>query len=751
MFFVVDGEKPHSNHFNAWIVLPSLRCLPHTLVLLSSILSNIVWAQENWGLCRAPAFTPIEAASPDVNDATKIEANFMSRQGNDIVYFSGQVELTRPTQSLLADELTLNNTTEQAKASGDVTFKSPDSELKTEFMTLNQKDQSAYFASSSFSLPAQHIRGTANEIIQFNNSLSRYKNIQYTTCDPGNSTWHMTASQFDINRESGRGSAQHATVYIQEVPVLYLPYLQFPIDDRRMSGILAPTVGLSETSGSSISAPVYWNIGSNLDATITPAWFGDRGVQLNTENRYLFKNHEGQIDLSYLEDNKSNNSRWFQKWKHRSNLGSNISADLTWREVSDSTFFDDFESLDDSNDDATHLERYVTLNHRTELWQSSLLFQSFQTPNPNFATASRPYRRLPRLMVNSQFKAFDNGIQFNARNEWVRFDHENNSNVMGERIHLRPYLSWEQSDSYYFFKPKIEYALSDYQLDNNSLGANSIQRNIPILSLDTGLFFNREMNIDTNWTQTLEPRLYFLRTPNRNQNNTPVFDSAVLSDTYNNFFKSNRFSGSDRIGDANQVTLGIGTRIFDNDSGAELLYSRIGQIFYADDRHVQISGNTPQTNARSNIISETTIKPNIHLSISTKLVYQQTTQKISEKAVSVYYLKDGFATNLEYFFNDTVLEQAAISMVYPINPRWTMVAKHSESILFREPVENLFGVNYESCCWGIKMLASQISNDSFTETDNAIFFELTLKGLGQSGRTLDNQLAKAIPGYNPNF
>jgi LPS-assembly protein len=710
-----------------------------------------VWAEENRGLCRAASFTPIKTTSTEVNDATEIEANFMSRQIDDIVYFSGQVELTQPTQSLLADELTLNNATEQAKASGHVTFESPGYQLQTEFMTMNQRDQSAYFASASFTLPEQHIRGTANEVIQFNSSLSRYKDMQYTTCDPGNSTWHMTADQLDINRESGRGTAHHATVYIQNLPVIYLPYLQFPIDDRRMSGILTPTIGFSNTNGGGLSAPVYWNIAPNLDATITPAWYGDRGVQLNTENRYLFKDHAGQIDLSHIDDDKNNDSRWFQKWVHQANLGSNITADISWREVSDSTFFDDFASLGDSSDDATHLERHVTLNHSAERWQSRLLFQAYQTPDSNFSIASRPYRRLPRLTVNSRLQTFDNGIELNTSNEWVRFDHENNSSVVGDRTHLLPYLSWEKSDSWYFFRPKVEYALSDYQLDNNSLGVNSIQRDIPILSLDTGLFFDREMSIGTNWTQTLEPRLYFLRTPYKDQSNIPVFDSSLLSDTYDNFFKSNRFSGADRIGDANQVTLGIGTRILDNDSGAELLYSRIGQIFYADDRRIRISGNTPQTNTRSNIISETTIKPNTHLSISSKLVYQQSTKKISEKTLSVHYLHDGFAANLEYFFNDTVLEQVAVSTVYPINPRWTIVAKYSESILLDKPVENLFGVNYESCCWGIKILASQTSNDTFTETDNAVFFELTLKGLGQSGRTLDSQLATAILGYNPNF
>lgn len=669
----------------------------------------------------------------------------MSQQNESIAYFSGQVELTRPAQVLLADELTMNNVTEQVKASGNVTFESDTSQLRTEFMTMNQKDQSAYFTTSSFTLSEQHVRGTANEVIQFSSSLSRYKKIQYTTCDPGNSNWHLTADQLDINQESGLGTAQHATVYIQDLPVLYLPYLQFPIDDRRMSGILAPTIGSSTDSGDIISIDVYWNIAPNLDATITPIWYGKRGLQINTENRYLFKHHTGQLYLSILDDQKQNDNRSFQKWLHQANLGSNITADIALRHVSDDTFFDDFKSLDDIDDNVTHLEQQILLSHSTKLWTNNLLLQTYQTPG----TTKQPYSQLPKLTVNSRFKKFDNGVQFNTINEWVRFDHE--SNIVGDRTHLLPYLSWNQSDSWYFFKPKLEYAFSDYQLDNNNLGDNSIQREIPIFSLDTGLLFDREMNTESNWTQTLEPRLYFLRTPYENQSHIPVFNSALLSNSYNNFFKSNRFSGSDRIGDANQISLGIGTRFLDNDSGAELLYSRIGQIFYANDRRVQISGNKPQTLPNSNIITETTVNPNRNLSINTKLVYEQTTKEISEKTLSVHYLKDGFAANLEYFFDDTVLEQAAISMVYPINPRWTMVAKYSESILFNKPDENLLGVNYESCCWGIKMLASQTSNDSFTETDNAVFIELTLKGLGQSSQVLDSQLANAIVGYNPNF
>ena len=705
-------------------------------------------AADDWGLCRAPGFTLLE--NNHAHDATEVEADLVTRGAGEIVYFSGRVKMTRSDQSLLADKLVLDNATAQAKAYGNVTFTSADYRLQTEFMTLNQNDRSAFFLSPSFNLPDRHIRGKASEIVKFNDSLSRYQNILYTSCDPGDSAWYLTARQLDINRASGRGAARHATIYIQNVPVLYLPYMAFPIDDRRMSGVLTPALGYSESNGHSLTVPIYWNIAPNLDATITPAWYGDRGVQINTENRYLFHHHSGQLDLSYLGDNKANDSRWFQKWTHQASFSASTNADIAWRAVSDADFFDDFASTGDNADDADHLERHIALNHDANFWQTSLLLQDYQTADASSTVSNRPYRRLPRLTVNSRFSAFDNGIRFNMQNEWVRFEHDSNAKVTGARTHLLPYLSWELSDSWFFFKPKLEYALTSYQLDNNNLGGNSIQRDIPVFSLDSGLIFEREMSLNENWTQTLEPRLYFLRAPFEDQSGIPVFDSAVLSESYDNFFKSNRFSGPDRIGDANQVAFGISSRILDNASGAERLHARIGQVFYGDDRRVNISGGVLTSN-KSSIIAQTTANPNASLSISAKLVYAHMNANIAQKEVLLNYHHNGFAANLEYFFNDAVLEQAAVSTVYPISPQWTLLAKYHESLLLEKPIENLFGLNYESCCWGIKILASQTSNDTFTETDKAIFFELTLKGLGQSGRTLDSQLQSAIPGYEANF
>ena len=703
-------------------------------------------ADENWNLCRAPAYEPVQSLDSD-GLPSEIEAESVTRSEDDVLHFSGQVRLLRGSEKIQADELIIDNQTERLQAYGQVTFESPEYRLQTDSLTMDQKAQTARFGASEFQLPGKHARGSAREVQKLDQSRSRFKGILYTTCDPGNSDWYLTGSQLDINQESGRGTAKNATLYFKGIPFFYLPYIMFPIDDRRMSGVLTPLLGYSESGGSSLAVPFYWNIAPNTDATITPAWFSERGLQLNTENRYLFSSHEGQIDLSYLDDDLLNDSRWQQKWQHRAALGLNIKADVLLQAVSDDLFFHDFDLPGSDNVNFHHLERHISLSQSAESWQTTILWQDYQTLDLSIAINDRPYRRLPRITLNSLFEPFENKLAFESKNEWVQFDHD--SRVTGSRLHLLPSLTWPKTGDWYFFKPKLELALTEYQLENNNPFDNSISRSLPILSIDSGLIFERSLN-NKEWIQTLEPRLFFLHVPFEDQTGIPGFDTARLTDSYSNFFETNRFSGADRIGDTKQVTIGLSSRILARDNGREIMNARLAQIHYFDDRRVSLDGIT-ESQPKSNLIAELNLSPITRLRISSKLVYDEQSKKLLEKNLSINYAGNGYAANAEYYFTDQTLEQAALSLVYPVNDRWTVIAKYHQSLLFDKPVENLFGVNYESCCWGLKILASQTSDDDFLVTDRAVYFELTFKGLSQAGRDIDAQLAKAIPGYLSGF
>jgi len=704
-------------------------------------------ADVNWGLCRAPSFKFVDNSDPNL-PVTEILAEQMSQNNNDLVRFSGQVEFNRAGQKIQADELIIDNLAEQLHANGRVMFEDANFRLQTEALTLDQKDQSARFDAAEFELPGQHARGTAGAIIKIDESRSQFHDILYTSCDPDDRDWHLTASQLNIDEDSGRGTAKNATLYFQDIPFLYLPYIMFPIDDRRMSGMLTPLISYSNTRGSSLAVPIYWNIAPNTDATITPAWYSKRGLQWNSENRYLSRNHEGQVDLSYLDDDLSDSTRRLKKWQHRANLGLGIKANFLLQEVSDESYFSDFESLTSERDDIDYLERHITFSHSSESWQTNLRWQDYQTIDQSIAIPDQPYHRLPRLTLKSLFKPLDNGLRFGLRNEWVEFDRENS--VTGSRLHIAPSIAWSKANSWYFFKPKLQYALTEYRLDNNGPSDNSISRSIPTLSLDTGLIFERVFSAKRGLIQTLEPRLFYLNTPFEDQSIIPDFDTALLSESYNNLFKTNRFSGFDRIGDADQVTLGISSRIISTNSGAELFNIALGQIHYRQDRQVSLD-NTTDFSPKSNLIAQISMTPSENWKITSKLVRQPQNKKLSEKNLSINYQKHGFAANIEYFFTDQVLEQSLLSAAYPLNDRWTIVAKYHQSELFDEPVENLFGLSYESCCWGFKILASQTSDDDFIETDQTIYFELTFKGLSQVGRDIDAELTNSIPGYQARF
>lgn len=717
-------------------------------VALASSYSTAGLAAEEWSLCRVPSFTFV-AADDIANDETMVEAQRIASEDRETLHLTGNVSLARQQQKIIADDIIINKATEQIDASGNVLFEDPSYRLFSPSIAIDNRNDAVVVENPEFELPGNHARGRADEIRRLDQFRSRYRDLVYTTCDPDDRDWHLRAAEMEIDDSSGRGNAKHTRLYLKGVPFLYLPYFQFPVDDRRLSGLLTPGFGYSETSGSNIVLPVYWNIAPNYDMTITPSWFSDRGTQLNTENRYLFESNRGQLELSYLDDEKLGDSRWFKQWQHYTNLSHGIQADLLLVEVSDGDIFDDFESMASEYNNTRHLERRLRLQHGGEVWSSELLWQDYQTLDSSTAIEDRPYNRLPRLTLDANPEPWRGNLETPLQMELVEFDRDDS--VTGARRNVLTSLNWKSSNGWYFFEPGLQLSFTDYQLNNNP-GDDTITRTLPTLSIDSGLIFERLAGSQKQWLQTFEPRLYFLHTPYEDQDDIPNFDTSLNARTYSNLFKNNRFTGVDRIGDASQVTLGLASRIFDNDSGDELLQLRAGQVFYFQDRRVSLDGSRDDAKT-SDVITELDIWPNARTKISARLVYEQEKSEINDRDLSINYTDDGFATNLGYYFQEDELEQALISVVYPVNERWTVIAKFQRSLRFEQPVENLLGINYESCCWGLKILAGQSGDelDEFSETDNSIYFELTLKGLSKAGRDIDGQLRNAIPGYSPAF
>ncbi len=720
---------------------------PHHLLfagLASALLPELGLAAGNWNLCSVPSFNYIETEGLS-GDETRVNAQTIASDDGTTIHLVGDVSVNRAEQKISADNVRYNKSTAEIFANGNVNLATPNFRLKSPQIEIDSRNDRATFEQPQFELRDQHASGRADKAELLDPYRSRFSEVTYTSCDPENRVWYLRAGELEIDDETGVGIATNTTLYFQDVPFLYLPYFQFPIDDRRQSGLLSVKTGYSETSGRSYIAPVYWNMAPNYDMTITPAWYSERGLQINTENRYLFESQRGQLNLSYLDDDEEGDERWFQQWQHKGDLAYGLNVDVLLADVSDEDFSYDFGNISQDYSELRFLDRHIRLARSGEIWKTEFLWQDYKTIDSSTALEDRPYNRLPRLSFSLQPDPWIDQLQTPLNVEWVSFDRDNS--VTGNRTDIVTAVNWKSSDSWYFFEPGLQLALTSYQLDDNP-GDDSIERALPTLSIDSGLVFERVAGSEGQLLQTLEPRMYYLYTPHENQNDIPDFDTSLNARTYNNLFRNNRFTGSDRIGDANQVTLGLASRIYNNDTGDELMNARVGQAFYFDDRRVSLDGSRDDA-SRSDTIAELDVSPNSSWKMSTRLVYNEEHSELSDKDLSVGYRNNGQAFNFGYFFTEDELEQGLISMAYPVNERWTVVAKYHYSLQYKEPVENLLGINYESCCWGLKILAGQIGKDTdnFAETTNSIYFEFTLKGLSKAGDDIDTQLFDAIPGY----
>lgn len=699
----------------------------------------------DWGLCTFPVVSRQAAIDPSFA-ATDVEADSLFSENKQLLQFSGEVRLTRASQSIAADRLEINRDAGIFSASGNLSYSDQLFSLNADRIRVNNQDNSGVFDQADFQLYENHLRGTAYQVIQLDEYRQQFLDVSYTTCDPQRNTWSLNASRLKLDHQDGRGTAHHAVLWIKDIPVFYFPWLQFPIDDRRMSGLLSPILSHSTIDGTQLALPFYWNIAENYDMTISPHWYSERGLQLNTENRYLLNQNSGELQLSWLDDELSGEQRWYGRWQHEAELGQDIDARLQLNKVSDTRFLQDFNKLSGVTE-VDYLKSSVTLNAQISDWSAQLLLEEYQLSNALLTPASVPYRRLPRLTLDRKFTPTDGPLSIAWNNEWVQF--EKDDRITGARLHIAPVFSYPLEDNYYFIKPAIKLDYTRYSLDNNKNDINSLERSLPLLSLDSGLIFERVANVSRNWLQTLEPRLYLLYVPHEDQSTIPLFDSALLAESYANLFTSNRFSGADRVGDSQQLSLGITSRLL-GESSNELVSASIGQAFYAAPRKVSVGSSIDQRD-KSSLMTVINIRPEPSWNIQLASVYDQSEKESKQTDVAIRHHSDKKVFNLEYHLRHNELEQSTVSVVYPVSVNWSAFAKQQHSIKHDKPVQNLFGLAYESCCWGFKILYDEYSDDAFKQVDRSIYFQLTLKGLSSAGRDINAVLEDGILGYQPVF
>lgn len=583
---------------------------------------------------------------------------------------------------------------------------------------------------------------------QINENEQHLTQFSYTSCEPNDNAWRLSSEQLNLNHQTGLGTVKHAKIYLFDVPIFYFPYFQFPIDDKRHSGLLMPSFSFSKSNGHSLNIPYYWNIHPQMDSTIELSINSLRGVQINTETRYLTENTTGSILTSNLDDEETQQKRYYYRLKQQTQLPLDIHLDLLAQNVSEQDFFNDFNIITLAKT-PDYLERHLTLKHKSQHWDSILLLQNHQILDETKSIASRPFEQWPKISSIGQYDILNESSLLKIDLSYVNFKKQNS--VEGERFIINPTISSEWSNSYAFIKPSLSYSIKQYDLTYTDNSQEDISLNLATFSIDSGLFFERIASEEKSWLQTFEPRLFYLNTPFKDQSNIPDFDTANLSNTYANLFKNNRFSGGDRIGDTEQLTLGLSSRFLNLNSGVEFFSISLGQTFYAKDRRVQLSGTGISTEGTSDLFLELINKPHDHWTITANMTQQAETDFIKQKTFKVTHDNNKNIINFSYRFKGTELtpelEQTDLSFVYPINERWTVFAKKQYSLIEQQNVEQLLGASYDSCCWAFSVIALESTDDDFEDIDRSIYFQFTLKGLSSIGRNNTDLLIKSIPGY----
>lgn len=715
------------------------------------IVSLSAFAADDCPLDRAPTTHP-PAPSPGPSQPTEVRADFARSEPDGTSEFTGKVQASQGTRRIAADRLRYQRDSDTAHASGDVTFiDSSGAKFHTPEIRLRLDTREGYAEGGRFLLPDNQGRGDTTRTVFEGRDLTRLHEPRYTTCPAGRDDWFLRASELTLDTAKDVGTARHARVSFFGVPLFYVPYFTFPISDERKSGFLVPQIGYGSRVGAVAAAPYYFNLAPQLDDTLTPRWLTDRGLQLENQFRYLGRHFDGRLETEYLAHDKlTGENRAAGALFHRQTLSPAWSALVDLRGVSDKDYFSDFgDNLGVTSQ--THLPQNAELNYRDPATSFTARLADYQTVDRTIAPTDRPYARLPQLVLGIRPSAAPGAPHYRLDSELVNFDRD--VGVTGERMHINPAVAWPLTRTYGFFTPEvgaryIAYRLQDAATERPAAGA-------PYLALDTGLYFDRDVRFaGRDYVHTLEPRLYYLYVPFRAQDDHPNFDTSLPDLSFGNLFRTNRFVGGDRIGDANQLTLAVTTRLNDQTDGTERLRASIGQIRYFEDRRVNIPPATVLTE-RSDLAAELVawLIGNWHLNTA---IQWNPSRDETERAS--YYLQYQPARdrilNIGQRFVRNELEQFDVSTEWPLGPRWSLRARSLYSQRDHENVESYAGVQYNACCWALRFHGARrllpATGSGIAPTESREFMlELELSGFGKLGAAPVSPLAQGLFSFPP--
>jgi len=702
-----------------------------------------------WAVCPPPPARDFDLHfEGDPGQApTYLVGDLAERNADGTFTLFGDAQAQRGSQQVQAERIIYDETNRTVEAEGGFRFDDPNMGISGSHGTLWLDEDRGEFFQTRFRIYDRHAHGKAKKTFLLVPGVTKYKRATYTTCPDGSNNWRLSANTVTLDSNTGKGVAHNAQLRIKGVPVLYTPYITFPIDDRRKTGFLIPSFGTSDNSGFELRTPFYLNLAPNYDATITPRYLEDRGTQLVTEFRYLSPQQEGNIGIEYLhKDDITKDNRNRITIRDEGRFGRHLTTNIDYDRVSDKEYLNDLgDSL--SLASITHLKRSAQAQYTTSWWQLAVQVDDYQTVDRNIAQSDRPYQRLPRttFALASPFRPL--GIETQLYSEFVRFDAD--EQVTADRVDLWPDISLPIRRSAFESIPKLGLRYTAYKLDNQSAGdPENPTRTTPFFSMDNIVYFERDLTIGSaKYTQTLEPRLFYLWVKGQNQEDIPLFDSSEPTFSYRELFEINRFNGADRMGDANQAALAVSSRFIDPDTGAEKFRAAIGQLFYFGNRNVTLENSEPENDNESDVVGEMELALSRSWNGKADMIWN-IRDNVADRANARIQYTPGFRkiANLSYRYIKSEQNQIDASILWPLTPSWHVLGRFYYDLRDTQKLETLAGFEYDSCCWGVRFVTRDYIDDANQE--NRIFLaQIVLKGLGSFGSNIESLLEDGILGW----
>ena len=668
---------------------------------------------------------------------TNLAADLIVRDKDGVIHLKGAAEIMQPQSTLSAN--TIEGIPDKYyRANGNVTLRGDNQLIRSSSAYIaNNNNENTKFNEAKY---LSHLNGTRVEAKSLERNQDGVVFIEegfFTTCEPSQESWKLYGSSIELNTQSGFGTAKHVQIRIGELPIFYFPWLRFPIDNTRQTGFLFPSFGYSGSDGLSFSAPFYWNIAPNYDATITPQLIQEKGEGIDFELRHLSLYGETVYEQSTFYDNDEGEQTLLklttkQKFNNYFNAGFLLEDNPTKDKYP--------EANSTSIGEKDHYERSAYFGFNNGNLLNKVTYLTYQTPDNKI---DQPFEWLPR--IDSSYRIATSFLDYKIDTQYTDFYDPAEDNFDGQRTVLNQDIRLNLNNNWGSLTPGVLAQYRDYDLHNYITESDSGTSVAHITGyIDSSVTFERRLPIKNDiWKQTLEPRISYLNSPFESQTLIPNFDASVPTMTYTQAFSHSRFNGNDRIGDSEQVTLGLESRLYDENNNEKWAF-KAGQLFYLEDRYVGINGDTDESKAvddskRSDLLTSANYNGNRY-SLTSNLNYNLDDSEVNlAQLIASLEPIDDIKINLSYLYSinntdpDDDTKQASIGTIFPVNQNWSMFTQYTYDFLRQDSTKEIVGLGYENCCIKVSLSYQDWLNDD-NVFDRGVFLQFILRGLSSAGR-----------------